>query len=97
MAVMVQDLAARQTSIESRVRGPPAAAAFRDGMPTKALEGFCKKNGVAAEAVVRETDAKGTEYVWAVVKDEGRSAAEVQRGEEGLGMDDEGSVPAPLW
>ena len=48
-----------------------------DGAPSKALEGFCKKNGVSAADVTREADAKGVEYVWAVVRSEGRPAAEV--------------------
>ena len=47
-----------------------------DGSPSKALEGFCRKNGVAAADVTVEADGKGTEYVWAVVKQRGRAAAE---------------------
>lgn len=48
-----------------------------DGSPSKALQGFCRKNGVAVDDVTTEADPKGTEYVWAVVKQPGRSAAEV--------------------
>lgn len=48
-----------------------------DGAPSKALEGFCRKNGVAPADVTREADEKGTEYVWAVVREKVRSAAEV--------------------
>mmetsp|Transcript_20995 Transcript_20995/g.46001 ORF Transcript_20995/g.46001 Transcript_20995/m.46001 type:complete len:1090 (-) Transcript_20995:488-3757(-) len=78
LAVVVEGLAPRQTAEESKVRGPPASAAFgKDGSPTKALEGFCKKNGVTVADVTREADAKGTEYVFAVVKDAGRAAGEV--------------------
>lgn len=59
------------------MRGPPASAAFSaDGKPTKALEGFCRKNGVQVADVSREADAKGVEYVWVTVKDAGRTAAE---------------------
>ncbi len=50
------------------------AAFGKDGAPTKALEGFCKKNGVSAADVTREADNKGVEYVYAVVKDAGRTA-----------------------
>lgn len=61
-----------------QVRGPPAKAAFdASGAPTKALEGFCRKNGVSADAVVREADAKGVEYCWVEVKDAGKPAAQV--------------------
>lgn len=63
-----------------QVRGPPAKQAFgADGKPTKALEGFCRKNGVDSASVTREADAKGVEYVYAVVRDAGRPAAEVRR------------------
>ncbi|KIZ07293.1 glycyl-tRNA synthetase alpha chain [Monoraphidium neglectum] len=78
LAVLVSGLAARQEPIESRVRGPPAKAAFdAAGKPTKALEGFCKKAGADPSSVAVEADAKGVEYCWVVVKDAGRSAAEV--------------------
>lgn len=37
-----------------QLRGPPAKQAFAaDGTPTKALEGFCKKNGVVVADVRR--------------------------------------------
>ena len=49
-----------------------------DGSPSKALLGFCKKNGVQADSVFVEADAKGTKYVWAVVKQPGEAAIEVQ-------------------
>ncbi len=49
-----------------------------DGSPSKALEGFCRKNAVAAADVTVEADGKGTEYVWAVVKQSGRAAAEAR-------------------
>lgn len=61
-----------------QVRGPPAKAAFdAAGKPTKALEGFCRKNGASVDAVLREADAKGVEYCWVEVKDAGKPAAEV--------------------
>jgi hypothetical protein len=56
-----------------------AQAAFgQDGQPTKALIGFAAKNGVGAEDVTREADAKGVEYVFAIRKQAGRHAAEVR-------------------
>jgi glycyl-tRNA synthetase len=63
------------------VRGPPAKAAYdASGKPTKALEGFCRKAGVAVEAVTREADAKGVEYCYVEVKNAGKTAVEVRRG-----------------
>lgn len=56
-----------------------AQVAFNeDGSPSKALAGFCKKNGVAEADVSVEADGKGVEYVWASKQDGGRSAAEVR-------------------
>ena len=55
----------------------PQVAFGADGSPSKALEGFCKKNGVSLKDVTTEADAKGINYVWAVVKSKGRPAAEV--------------------
>jgi predicted alpha/beta hydrolase len=43
LAVVVSGLAAKQTPQTSRLRGPPAKAAFdKEGKATKALEGFCR-------------------------------------------------------
>lgn len=76
VTVLVSDLAAKQPDMQERVRGPPAKAAYAaDGTPTKALEGFCKKNGVAVDECSLEADAKGVEYVWATVHTTGQSAA----------------------
>lgn len=48
-----------------------------DGSPSKALQGFCKKNGVPVGSVTRQADSKGTEYVWALVEQQGRPTSEV--------------------
>jgi len=48
-----------------------------DGEATKALAGFCKKNGVQVENVTREVDGKGVEYVWAVKHQPGLPANQV--------------------
>ena len=50
-----------------------------DGAPSKALEGFCRKNGITPGDVTREADEKGTEYVWARVHETGRCTADVRR------------------
>ena len=68
------------TLIPPTHRNPPSLplrlqSAFKDGAPTKALEGFLRKNGVSAADVTRETDAKGVEYCFVTVKDAGRAAA----------------------
>ena len=53
----------------------PQSAFGKDGAPTKALEGFLRKNGASASDVTREADAKGVEYCFVTVKDAGRAAS----------------------
>ncbi|KAG0569002.1 hypothetical protein KC19_6G058400 [Ceratodon purpureus] len=77
LVVMVDQLAMQQDNSEKEVRGPPAAKAFdADGNVTKAAEGFCKKNGVKKEDLYTKTDGK-TEYVFAIVKEQGKPAVQV--------------------
>ena len=73
-ALTVNALSAGQPNVEERVRGPPLSRAFEeDGVtPGKAALGFCKKNGIDASEL-----EKDGEYVWAVVKKEGRSTVAV--------------------
>ncbi len=79
LAARVLGLAERQRPLEEERRGPPAAAAFKDGAPTPAAIGFAKSAGVPVEALfVRETD-RGP-YVFARVVDEGRPSREVLPG-----------------
>ena len=76
IAVTIADVADRQEDRTLEVSGPPEQAAFRDGRPTKAAEGFARSQGVDVESLeVRETD-KGR-YVYCVVREEGRAAAEI--------------------
>lgn len=60
LIVHFRNLAERQPDREKEQRGPSVSAAFdADGKPTKALEGFCRGQGVAPSEVRREGD-----YVW---------------------------------
>lgn len=72
LAVIVEEVAKKQTSAHQEVLGPSKAVAFdAQGNPTKAAEGFAKSQGVEAKSLeVRETP-KG-EYVCAVKHQEGR-------------------------
>ena len=77
LAVLVHDVAVRQTDLEEEVLGPPKAAAFEaDGAPKKAAEGFAKKNGVAVDQVRVVTTDKG-EYAALTRRETGRAAGEV--------------------
>ncbi|MCL2726138.1 MAG: glycine--tRNA ligase subunit beta [Polyangiaceae bacterium] len=51
LALVVQDVAERQPDLDEEVVGPPAAAAFKDGKPTKAAEAFANKLGIRVDAV----------------------------------------------
>ena len=77
LVVLVDELAPRQANEESLVKGPPADRAFdAAGAATPAAVGFARKNGVSVDALeVREEGS--ARYVYAVVRREGRPAAEV--------------------
>lgn len=76
LAVLIKGIPARQADRAEEIKGPPATAAFKDGKPTKAAEGFARKQGVAVEDLeVRDTD-KG-EFVFIQKKIQGRVATEI--------------------
>jgi glycyl-tRNA synthetase len=77
LVVQVEALAPRQTDAEQIIKGPSADRAYNsDGTPSKAAEGFARKNGVdPAELVVADVD--GGRYVTARVRQLGRPAGEV--------------------
>jgi glycyl-tRNA synthetase beta chain len=71
LIVFVEDVADRQEDRNERRRGPAAAAAYKDGQPTPALQGFARGAGVDVSAIEVEGD-----YVWANVSLVGKSAIE---------------------
>ena len=76
LAVLVTGLPLQQLDREEEIKGPPASSAFKDGKPTKAAEGFAKKQGVEIEALeVRPTD-KG-DFVFVLKKIPGRRTADI--------------------
>lgn len=76
LAVVIQGLPAKQPDREEEIKGPPAQAAFKDGQPTKAAEGFAKKQGVALDALeIRATD-KG-DFVFVQQRIPGRLTSEL--------------------
>ena len=73
LIVQVKDVAERQEDSEKTQRGPSLSASFdADGNPTKALEGFCRGQGIDPSEVERKDD-----YVWVTKKVVGRQATEV--------------------
>uniref|UniRef100_A0A453QAC6 glycine--tRNA ligase n=7 Tax=Aegilops tauschii subsp. strangulata TaxID=200361 RepID=A0A453QAC6_AEGTS len=77
LAVVVENLSLKQMEEEVELRGPPVTKAFdQEGKPTKAAEGFCRKNNVPLDSLYRKIDGK-TEYIYARVKESARYADEV--------------------
>ncbi|KAE8788979.1 glycine--tRNA ligase, chloroplastic/mitochondrial 2 [Hordeum vulgare] len=77
LAVVVENLSMKQMEEEVELRGPPVSKAFdQEGKPSKAAEGFCRKNNVPVDSLYRKIDGK-TEYIYARVKESARYADEV--------------------
>ncbi len=74
LAVLVREVAAKQTDAEEVLTGPAWAVAFKAGAPTPAAHAFAKKACVAVDQLQPITTAKG-EYVSARVLRPGRNAA----------------------
>jgi glycyl-tRNA synthetase beta chain len=76
LAVIVTNLPDRQIDREEEIKGPPAAAAYKDGRPTPAAIGFAKKQGIdAASLALRMTD-KG-EFIFITKSIPGRDTREI--------------------
>ena len=71
LAMFIEGLEAKQPDREEEIKGPPTTVAFKDGKPTKAAEGFARKQNVSLDDFqIRETD-KG-EFVFIEKKIEGQ-------------------------
>lgn len=78
LAILVDDLQARQADREIEVKGPPLSVAFdADGAPTKAAMGFARKNGVEVGDCFEKADDKGGSFLAVRKVVSGRDAAEV--------------------
>ena len=78
LVVIVSNLAGRQPDEEKWVRGPAVKSAYDDsGSPTRALEGFCRGQGVDPSAVEKQEDDKGVAYVFAHRHDKGQGTQEL--------------------
>lgn len=60
--VCIDEVARRQEEREEVIMGPPARVAYVDGKPGKALEGFCRTNGVEMDKAYVVSTPKG-DYV----------------------------------
>ncbi len=76
LAVLIQGLVEKQEDREEEIKGPPGSVAFKDGKPTKAAEGFARKQGVALTDLELRATPKG-EFVFIQKKILGRATAEI--------------------
>lgn len=63
IAVLIEGLPEKQPDRDEEFKGPSVQAAFKDGKPTKAAEGFARSRGVSVEDFERRTTDKG-EFVF---------------------------------
>ncbi len=59
LAISVADLALARATEEKLITGPPESAAFKDGKPTPAAEGFARRYGLGADALEVVDGPKG--------------------------------------
>ena len=76
LAVLIKGIPSKQADREEEIKGPPLKVAFKDGQPTKAAEGFARKQGVTLEAIEIRDTPKG-EFVFIQKKILGRNVAEI--------------------
>ncbi|MEM1169170.1 MAG: glycine--tRNA ligase subunit beta [Cyanobacteria bacterium P01_H01_bin.35] len=76
LAVVIEGLALKQPDREEEIKGPPAKAAFKDGKPTKAAEGFIKKQGVELNDLEIRPTEKG-DFVFVNKKIQGKQTTEI--------------------
>ena len=75
LAVLLPGVASEQPEQRTEVLGPYLNIALdANGAPTRALEGFAAKAGVAWDALDRTTDAKGERFVHRAVTPGARAA-----------------------
>ncbi|MHB0774989.1 glycine--tRNA ligase subunit beta [Halomonas sp. WWR20] len=60
LAVSIEQLEGKQPDREIERRGPALAAAFKDGEPTKAAQGFARSCGVSVDELIHLETDKGT-------------------------------------
>lgn len=75
LAVRVEALADKQPDREVEKRGPALAAAFKEGQPTRAAEGFARSCGVSVDQLIQLETDKGT---WLGYREQQQGEASVE-------------------
>ena len=76
LALAVKGLPDKQPDREEEIKGPPAKVAFKEGKPTKAAEGFAKKQGVELDSLEVRPTKKG-EFVFIQKQIPGKSTTTI--------------------
>lgn len=76
LAVLIEGLPDKQPDREEEIKGPPATAAFKNGKPTKAAEGFAKKQEVELDDLEIRPTNKG-DFVFVLKKFLGRPTPDI--------------------
>jgi glycyl-tRNA synthetase beta chain len=76
IALLVEGMATCQEPLEMEVKGPAVKVAYKDGVPTRAAEGFAAGQGVKVSDLVKKPVGH-VDYVYAVRREAGRPAMEV--------------------
>ncbi len=76
LAIVIQGLPDQQPDQNEEIKGPSAQAAFKEGKPTKAAEGFAQKQGVSIDLFEIRPTEKG-EFVFVKKPIKGRAISEI--------------------
>ena len=76
LALVLNGIPERQPDREEEAKGPSVKAAFKDGKPTKAAEGFARSRGATVDDFEIRKTKKG-EFVFVTQKIAGRAATEI--------------------
>ena len=73
LSLLIEDVATKAADVESEKRGPSEKIAFdKDGKPSKAAIGFARGQKVKPEDLITRDG-----YVYAVIREQGKSSAEI--------------------
>lgn len=76
LALIIKDLLDKQPDLKKELKGPPEAAAYKDGKLTQAGEGFCRKNNLDPKKIELK-DFNGTKYLFVNIFEKGQAAKKI--------------------
>ena len=76
LAILIKDIPSQQEDRQEEIKGPPVKAAYKDGRPTKAAEGFVRKQDVSLDDIEIRDTPKG-QFLFIQKQIKGRSTTEI--------------------